>query len=262
LLYPGDFSIRRRDLDSIGGYRTHTEPMQIVSGPDYARKIHYEAPPSKQIPTEMLDFLKWFNETSSGGVNPVSAITRAGIAHLWFESIHPFEDGNGRIGRAIAEKALGEGLLNPVITVLAKILLKRRKKYYEALSLANKSMEVTDWLLWFATAVIEAQKSTLCIIEFIIQKTRLMERVSKRLNKRQKKALLRMFREGPEGFKGGMSAANYKSITGATTPTTTRDLHDLVNKNALTKSGARKATRYFLAFNIPAVTDVTIDDIL
>ncbi|ALA25049.1 cell filamentation protein Fic [Piscirickettsia salmonis] len=248
----------RRDLDYIGSYRSHAEAMQIVSGPDYNRKIHYEAPPSQNVASEMSTFLDWFITPEKN----ISAITRAAIAHLWFESIHPFEDGNGRIGRAIAEKALAQGVSVPIMTMLAKVLLKRRKDYYQQLNLASRSMEVTPWLLWFATAVIEAQKNTLAYIEFIINKSKLMDQVRGQLNSRQEKALLRMFKEGPEGFQGGLSAANYIAITGASTATTTRDLQGLAEKGVLTRDGIRKATRYYLAINLNQIETITVTDIL
>jgi Fic family protein len=237
----------RHDLDRLGLYRDHPEPMQIVSGPDYARKIYFEAPPSKQVEAEMETFLRWFSDTSPYGTHSLPIITRAGIAHLWFESIHPFEDGNGRIGRAIAEKALSQSLSpNPCMTVLANVLLKRRKEYYAALHAASRTLEITTWLEWFATVTLEAQQNTLLHIDFVIDKAKLLDQIRSQLNPRQEKVLLRMFREGPEGFKGGLSVANYKSITGATTPTTTRDLSNLVEMGALNKTGERKGTRYFL----------------
>lgn len=234
----------RRDLDCIGDYRVHPEPMQIVSGPDYARKIYFEAPPSERVSSEMNMLLKWIRNNNSLG-----AVARAGVAHLWFESIHPFEDGNGRIGRAIAEKILSEGFSAPIFIILSKSLLKHRKAYYDALSKASKRLEITDWLMWFAEMVLEAQKNTLYEIEFIIQKGKLLDRVRGQLNARQEKAILRMFREGTEGFLGGLSASNYMRITGAVQPTTTRDLQDLVEKGVLNRVGERKATRYFL--NLP-----------
>ncbi len=236
----------RRDLDCIGRYREHAEAMQIVSGPDYARKVYFEAPPSQRVPTEMTAFLKWLLESSQEGLNHLNALTRAGIAHLWFESIHPFEDGNGRLGRAIAEKILCEGFSAQVFTVLSKALLKHRKAYYEALAKASLQLNITEWLVWFASVVLEAQKSTLATIEFIIQKGKLLDRVRGQLNTRQEKVILRMFREGPEGFIGGLSAANYMQISGAVSATTTRDLHDLVEKGVLYREGERKATRYYL----------------
>ena len=177
----------RRDLEAIGCYRTHSEPMQIVSGAVYAPKVHFEAPPSEQVPTEMERFLAWFEDTSPAGSRPLPTLTRAGLAHLWFESIHPFEDGNGRIGRAIVEKALAQGLSAPVLTAVAGTLLGRRKRYYDALEVASRGLEVTDWLLWFAAAVIEAQRRSLAQVEFILGKAKLLDRVRGKLNARQEK---------------------------------------------------------------------------
>jgi len=247
----------RYGLDHVGGYRAFDESMQIVSGPDFAQKIHFEAPPSKQVAEEMSVFLSWFNAT-----NHMPTIVRAGLSHLWFESIHPFEDGNGRIGRAIAEKALAEGMNKPSIVILSQTLLKYRKTYYQALSKASLALEITDWLLWFATIVIEAQRNTLAHIDFIVHKSKLFERMQSQLNARQEKALLRIFQEGPEGFSGGLSAANYMQITKATSATTTRDLGSLVQKGALCKTGIRKSTRYFMNIPFVPVKNVLIRDIL
>lgn len=233
-------------LEDVGQYRSHEEAMQIVSGPDYDRKTHFEAPPSKCVPVEMEQFINWFERSSPAGSASLPTLTRAGIAHLWFESIHPFEDGNGRIGRAIAEKALSQGFSKPVMTVLAKILLKKRKEYYQQLGLASKTLDLTSWLLWFANIALEAQQNTYMYIDFIIKKSVILREAEGKINPRQEKVLLRLFHAGPEGFVGGLSAKNYMSITGATIATTTRDLNDLVKKNILKRTGELKATRYFL----------------
>lgn len=233
-------------LEHIGQYRKHEEAMQIVSGPDYDRKIHFEAPPSKCVSAEMDQFINWFERSSLTGPAPLPTLTRAGIAHLWFESIHPFEDGNGRIGRAIAEKALSQGFSKPVMTVLAKILLKKRKEYYQQLGLASKTLDLTSWLIWFANIALEAQQSTYLYIDFIIKKSVILRDAEGKINPRQEKVLLKLFYAGPDGFVGGLSAKNYMSITGAPIATTTRDLNDLVKKNILKRTGELKATRYFL----------------
>lgn len=259
----------RRDLEAIGRYRTHREPMQIVSGAVYAPRVHFEAPPSEQVQAEMERFLAWFEDSAPTGLRPLPALTRAGLAHLWFESIHPFEDGNGRIGRAIAEKALAQGVTqalvqngaDPVLTAVAGTLLKHRKQYYGALEAASRDLEVTDWLLWFAAKVIEAQRRSLAQVEFIIGKARLLERVRGKLNARQEKAVLRMFAAGPEGFTGGLSAGNYRGITGAAPATATRDLADLVALEVLWRTGGRKATRYHLGVPLKPVATVTIEEI-
>lgn len=236
----------RSDLEDVGLYRTHDNPMQIVSGPIYAPKVHFEAPPSCRMMTEMDQLIDWFNRTAPNGKMPMPALQRAGIAHLYFVSIHPFEDGNGRIGRAIAEKALAQCLGQPTLIALAFTIERHRNAYYNALELANKQIDVTGWLIYFAELVMAAQEYTHQWIDFLIQKTKLYDRVRDQLNPRQEKALARMFREGPDGFTGGLSADKYRSMTGAPSATATRDMQDLVTKGVLIRTGERKHTRYYL----------------
>src|SRR5882672_9163254 len=147
----------RRDLKDVCRYRTGAEPMQVVSRAMYEPKVHFEAPPSWRVPSEMTRFISWFGRTGPGGEEPLPALTRAGIAHLYFESIHPFEDGNGRIGRAVAEKALVQGFDQTILVGLGKTILNHHRSYYEALEAANKRNEVTDWLVWFGGIALEAQ---------------------------------------------------------------------------------------------------------
>ena len=250
----------REDLKDRGRCRTSDEAMQVVSGAPYAPKVHFEAPPSSRVLEEMTQFLVWFNRTAPDGADPLPALTRAGIAHLYFVSIHPFEDGNGRIGRAISEKALAQCLGQPTLTALAATILIRRTTYYDALEAANKDTEVTSWLSWFAGIAIEAQQRTAARIEFLLDKTRLLDRLRGHLNKRQEEALLRMLREGPEGFKGGLSAGNYIRITGTSPATATRDLADMVVKGALFRVGERRHVRYQLAIPLRPVPPVTIGE--
>jgi Fic family protein len=249
----------RTGLRDVGRYRTDREPMQVVSGASYSPKVHFEAPPSSKVRKEMTRFAKWFNRSALGGPEPLPPLTRAGIAHLYFESIHPFEDGNGRVGRAISEKALAQSLGHPTLAALAETILLRRKAYYRALEAANHSNEVTPWLAWFAGIAIEAQRRTESRVEFLLDKTRLLDRLRGELNERQEKALVRMLREGPEGFRGGLSAGNYATITGASTATTTRDLADLVELGALRRIGERRHARYLLAIALRPVHAVTLD---
>jgi Fic family protein len=234
--------------------------MEVVSGALHAPTVHFAAPPSSKIAKEMARFVTWFNRTAPAASKPLPALTRAGIAHLYFESIHPFEDGNGRIGRAIAEKALAQCFGHPTLIALAATILSRRKAYYAALEAANKGIEVTAWLSWFAGIVIEAQRRTTARVEFLIEKTRLLDRLRGELNPRQEKALLRMLREGPEGFKGGLSAGNYATITGASAATATRDLADLVDKGALLRAGERRYARYHIAVPMQMVSPVVLDE--
>ena len=250
----------RADLLDVGAYRTHPEPMQVVSGRMPTPTVHFEAPPSARVPAEMEMFLEWFHRTGPGGTSPLPALTRAGLAHLYFVSIHPFEDGNGRIARAIAEKALSQGLGQATLTAAATTILARRREYYDQLELANKGNEVTRWLAWFAGVTLEAQQRTQAQVDFVAQKVRLLDRLRDELNERQERALLRMLREGPRGFEGGLSAGNYQTITGATTATATRDLSGLVEKGVLVRTGERRHTRYHLKIALRPVRRVVITE--
>ena len=249
----------RRDLTNTGSYRTGTEPMQVVSGSLGSPNMNFEAPPAARVHGEMARFVKWFNRTGPNGSDAMPALTRAGIAHIYFESIHPFEDGNGRIGRAISDKAMAQSAGQPTLTALAATMLIRRKAYYAALEAANKDNNLTSWLCWFAGIAMEAQRRTAAGVEFLLDKTRLLDRLRGNLNGRQQKAILRMMREGPEGFKGGLSAGNYVTITGASPATATRDLADLVEKKALVRIGERRHARYDLTIGLHPVQPVQID---
>lgn len=232
----------------IGDYRQHLEPMQVVSGSIDEPKIHFEAPPSGIIKKEMSEFIRWFNRSSMN----LKPITRSGLAHFYFVSIHPFEDGNGRIARALSEKALAQSLKRPTLIALADTIEGSRKDYYQALEDSNRSMDVTAWLNYFGKTIITAQKRTLNRMEFIIEKRKFYDRFNEHINQRQSKVMSRLFKEGVDGFKGGLSAENYIAITKAPRATVTRDLSDLVKKEALIKTGKLKFTRYYL--NIPGQT--------
>lgn len=244
----------RRHIEVIGSYRRHGDAMQIVSGAYGQEQVHFEAPPSTRVKGEMESFVNWFNETAPGGKAPLPALARAGIAHLYFESIHPFEDGNGRIGRALAEKSLAQNLGQPTLIALAFTIERKRKAYYAMLEEGSRNLDVTPWLTWFGQTTLDAQRTTLERVEFHIAKTRFNDRLRGLLNERQEKAIARMFREGREGFKGGLSAENYISITGASRATATRDLQGLVAKGALTRKGERRHTRYYLNLDLEPAT--------
>ncbi|MDD9900636.1 MAG: Fic family protein [Alphaproteobacteria bacterium] len=236
----------RHDLKDIGRYRTHQDPMQIVSGRLDKPMVHFEAPPSKRMKKEMDAFMAWWRDTAPAGKASLPALTRAGIAHLYFVCIHPFEDGNGRIGRALVEKSFAEYQGESTLIALSQTIERSRKAYYDALEANNKANEITDWLVYFADMVLEAQSYSLDMVDFLIEKTKLYDRVRGSLNERQEKVLAHMFREGLGGFKGGLSAENYISITGTSRATATRDLQDLVEKDVLLKTGELKSTRYQL----------------
>lgn len=230
----------------IGGYRTHPDPMQVVSGPIHKRKVHFEAPPSDRMAAEMQRFAAWFNNTAPDGNAPLSALTRAALAHLHFVCIHPFEDGNGRIARALAEKALAQNLGQPSLIALAYTIERKRQDYYAALERNNKELEINDWMKYFADAIIEAQDNTIKRVDFYVGKAQFYQRFRDKLNERQTKVIARVFREGIDGFTGGLSADNYIGITHTSRATATRDLQDMVAMGALTRTGALRHTRYHL----------------
>lgn len=237
-----------KEIKDIGKYRTHSEPMQVVSGPLYKHKVHFEAPPSHQVPKEMDAFIQWFNDTSPKGNHPVQAVERAALTHLYFESIHPFEDGNGRIGRALVIKALCQNLEHQALLALSYTIHKNRKQYYEALERNNKKNEITNWMIYFGNMLVEAQDYTKQLIDFVIEKGKLYSRVKGTLNSRQEKALARMLKDGPDSFPFGINAEKYISITGTSRATATRDLQDMVEKGIFIREGELKATRYHLQF--------------
>jgi len=236
----------RSDVQEVGCYRIGAEPMQVVSNTLYNPRVHFEAPPSARVAQEMDAFVHAFNATAPGGSNPLPALTRAGLAHLYFVSIHPFEDGNGRIARALSEKVLAQSLKQPALIALSQVIEGHRKEYYRQLALNNRTLQVTAWLRYFSETVLEACACSQGLINFLLAKTRLYDRLRDQLNARQEKALERMFREGPEGFKGGLSAENYIRITDTSRATATRDLQHLVDLGALTRTGMLKGTRYWL----------------
>lgn len=247
----------RPGIDLLGGYRTHVEPMQIVSGEIGSPRVHFEAPPSPRVAAEMDAFVQWFNAAGPAGRNALPALTRAGLAHLYFESIHPFEDGNGRIGRALSEKALAQNLGQPSLIALSYTIERDRKSYYDMLETSSRNNSVTPWLVYFAETALKAQRTTLTRLEFSLVEAKFYRRLEGQFNERQKKAVDRMFRAGIDGFQGGLSAENYVSITGATRATATRDLQDLVAKQALTRTGERRHTRY--ALNIPTIGAIGVE---
>ncbi len=228
-----------------GGWRTHKVPMQVISGPVGKEKVHFEAPPSSRVPREMKRFIDWFNETGPGGKQEIKkAAVRSAVSHLYFESIHPFEDGNGRIGRALSEKALSQGTGRPVLLSLSRAIETDRKGYYAALQEGQQSNEITSWVKWFVNMALVAQIHAEEQIDFTLKKTRLFDRFRDQLNERQLQIVRRMFEEGPEGFMGGMSAKKYMSMTGTSKATATRDLQDLVDKGLFVPSGGGRSTSY------------------
>jgi Fic family protein len=230
----------RKNL-KIGAYRTHADAMQVVSGKIHDPKIYFEAPPSKQIKSEMDQFIKWFNDSKN-----LPILTRAAITHLYFILIHPFEDGNGRIARALTIKALSQGINQSSLISLSWAIQSKKKKYYQALELSNQNLNIDYWLNYFCKTILEAQQYSQDLLELMITKNKLFETWRGHLNDRQIKVLQRIFKEEPQGFEGGLSAENYIKISKTSRATATRDLQNLLEMKILKKTGEGRWTRYFI----------------
>jgi Fic family protein len=230
---------------NVGQYRSHTEPMQVISGAVGKEIIHFEAPPSAQVPSEMKMFFEWFNETKPGGKNPIpNLLIRAAIAHLYFETIHPFEDGNGRIGRIIAEKTLAQGLKRPILMSLSTAIEVDKKSYYAALKQAQRTNDLTYWIHYFSNTILKAQEDFISTINFTLKKSAFFDKYKLQLNEAQLKVINRMLEEGQEEFVGGMNARKYQSITQVSKATATRHLLDLVDKGILVSQQRGRSTSY------------------
>lgn len=262
-LFPGGSSGLRKI--AVGRYRDHADPMQIVSGVAGKEKVHYLAPPSHQVPAEMQRFLHWFDATAprapgqaragtaaDAATSMTDGLVRAALAHLWFESIHPFEDGNGRIGRAIVDMAMAQDLGRPPrLYSLSRQLLASRRAYHDALNRAQcGSGDVTDWVCWFVAQISAACQQSSHVMDQAIAKGRFWaEHAALALNARQRKVLQRLLDDGDGGFLGGLNADKYMKLTGASKATATRDLAHLLANRVLWTTGQGKALRYYL--NMP-----------
>ena len=230
---------------NAGAYRKGEEAMQIISGALGKEKVHYEAPPSAQVPQEMKNFVIWYNKFKTNGNIP-KIIIKTAITHLYFESIHPFEDGNGRIGRALIEKCLSESLGKQIIMSISQTIEKNRNQYYAELKKAQTTLEINGWLLYFSQLLIDTQQNALEILDFSVKKTQFLDKYKKTMNDRQTKAINKMLDAGKNGFEGGMTAKKYISIAKTTKATATRDLQELVENGALLQNLAGRSTNYTL----------------
>jgi Fic family protein len=238
-----------------GAYRNDPSPMQIVSGPYGREKVHYEAPPAIQVPDKMAKLIDWYNQTSPlGGDKAIPGIARAGIAHLWFEVIHPFDDGNGRVGRAVADHALSQSLGYPTTACLATAIKADKKSYYLQLEKASRgSLDVNVWLDYIADTIIKAQEIAREEVDFVLAKIRFYEAHGNQLNDRQARMVSWVFAEGRKGFEGGITTKKYEAITKCPNRTASRDLSDLVAEGIIIPlPGGGRTTRYELATAEPA----------
>ncbi len=222
------------------------EEMQIVSGPFGREKIHYVAPPQNILSKEMSRFLQWINSN-----NEPEPLLKAGIAHLWFIMIHPFDDGNGRVGRAVTDFQLA-GSYPAVMQIVSfsKHISIDRKSYYSVLEAAGKKgLDITDWLKWFLQTLSAAMRESQWVVERVVMKANFWEQQkSISLNPRQRKVINRLLDAG-ERFEGGMTTRKYAGMTKCSKVTASRDLSDLVEKDILQKRpGKGRSTSYELCF--------------
>jgi Fic family protein len=241
------FAGRMTGKVEVGKFRTHEEPMQIISWVDGRETVHYEGPPSHRVPEEMGRFIDWFNNSRHE-----EGIARAAKAHLWFESIHPFEDGNGRIGRAIVDLAISQGFNTPTrLHGFSNQVKKQQAGYYEALGASTDAGNVTAWVSWFAQNFRDGCRANEELIDQSITRSKFW--ASNRhvwLNDRQIKALNAVLDKGPGEFEGGLTQKKYVAITKASTATASRDLNVLL-ENGLIKPGIGKGRSTYYDVAIP-----------
>jgi Fic family protein len=227
----------------VGRWRDNgkDDPMQVVSGALGKEKVHYEAPGSELLETEMAKFLEWFNTFDA-----IDPVLKAGVAHLWFVTIHPFDDGNGRIARAIADMQLAraDGSSHRFYSMSAQIRAER-KVYYEILETTQgSSLEITRWLEWFLSCYGRALASSQEALGSVLRKARFWENPeTNTLNERQRLMLNKLL----DGFNGKMNSSKWGQIAKCSQDTAIRDIQDLINRNILVKeaSGGR-STSYAL----------------
>jgi Fic family protein len=243
-LFPGGPGIRH---SVVGDYRSSADPMQVVSGPHDRQIVHYEAVAGASVCAEMNAFLAWFNTKTT-----MDGLVRAGLAHVWFESIHPFEDGNGRVGRAIVDLALAQDLRGSSrLLGISAAMRSRQEAYYEALNVAQRGQgDVTAWLAWFFDIYVEACRSSTVLIEEALQRARFWAtHRAVALNAMQRHVLDRMLEAGPGRFEGGLTARKYMAMAKTTKVTASRHLADLVEKGLIVRAQgpSGRSIRYDLA---------------
>jgi Fic family protein len=255
-LFPTGFSGMQR-ID-VGALRS--VPMEIVSVAVGHSKVHYAAPPADGLTEQMDEFLTWFNQTQPKvGTHPMDGLVRAAVSHLWFETLHPFDDGNGRIGRAILQLALGQDMGQPGrIVTLSRQIESCKDSYYSQLERAqrSKSMDVTSWVEWMLEQVALASEFANRTIDSAIQRIRFQSQMALvSLNERQQKTMKTLLDAGPKGYEGGMTTRKHERIAQTSTPTAARDLIDLERLGLLTRYGDGRSTRYY-----PAIEGWAEDD--
>ena len=223
---------------SVGQWRNDSKgPMQVISGPIGQEKVHFEAPPAKKIDKEMQTFISWINTKDE-----LDGIIRAGIAHIWFVSIHPFDDGNGRIARTLTEMFLAKDENNPKrFYSLSSQIMAERNEYYKILKATQSGKgDITEWLKWFLECMNRAILNSNTLLKKIMTKARVWKEFAQiKLNERQIKVINRLLDAGAGGFEGGLKNKKYMGIAHTSRATAQRELADLVNKGILIKMPGR-----------------------
>ncbi|MGJ7459707.1 Fic family protein [Halomonas sp. MA07-2] len=233
----------------VGQWRGE-EPMQVVSGRIDKPKVHFEAPPRGILEDEMVNFLTWFEESRHD--TALDPLLRAGIAHFWFVTLHPFEDGNGRLARAITDRALAQADRQSIrLYAMSAAILIEREDYYRVLEASQRGTpDLTDWLAWFLDTLLQTLAGVLADFDRILIKTRFWQRFGDTgLLPGQIKVLNRLLDGGERGFEDGISATQYQKVAKVSKATATRHLADLLAKGCLERlPGAGRSTRYRVAF--------------
>jgi len=218
-------------------------PMQVVSGPVGRRKVHFEAPPAHALPKETADFITWANAATGE-----PALVKAGLAHLWFVTVHPFDDGNGRMARAVGDLFLARADSSPQrFYSLSAQIQRERKDYYDILERTQKgTMDVTQWLAWFLGTLNRAVESAHSTLEKVLVKALFWQRLAGvALNERQLKLLNRML----DGFEGKLTSSKWAAIAKCSPDTALRDITQLLALGVLQKSnGAGRSAGYLLVY--------------
>jgi Fic family protein len=224
-------------------------PMNVVSGPIGRQIIHYEAPPADRLANEMNRFFCWWEESH----NEMDGLFRAGMAHLWFVAVHPFEDGNGRVARALTEMALAQDEnLSTRYYSLSSQIMAEREDYYGILERTNKGEgDLTDWMKWFLECMSRAMLSSNKLLSNVMLKARFWKHYAQtKLKERQSKVINRLLDAGPGGFEGGLTNRKYAGMTHVSRATAQRELADLVQKGVLRPNpGGGRSTSYDLCWD-------------
>ncbi len=235
-----------------GQFRVHADPMQVVRQNAFGEyEVRFEAPPSAQIETEVAQFLTEVASWSFGTTPLSREAIKAALIHLYFESIHPFEDGNGRLGRALVAKILAESLGAGVVVPISPVIEAHRAAYYDELHAASFTLDATRWVKFLIPLFTQAMVQFVENVHFILRKRDYLTRWEEQLTERQMKVLKRLFKDGADGVARGLSAAKYQRMTGVSKPTATRDLAEMMHCGALVLTGAGRAAHYQLVFETP-----------